>query len=111
MQTDAVRVHPYENTQKSHLSKANISQPDNKTEDILKDYVKLLQKTRNYQSSSGNFSEMPNINSTSQFKVEKLLTYSGKSIYVMHFINFKDKESVLMKLLVQIIKFYMSNNL
>ena len=109
METDAVRVHPYIHTPKSHLNKANISQPDNKTGDILKEHVKLLQKTQDDDHSKDKFSEMPN--TTSQFKVEKLLTHSGKSIYVMHFINFNDKETVLMRLLVQIINFYMSNNL
>ena len=73
--------------------------------------MKLLQKIQDGEHSNDKFTEMPNFNSTSQFKVEKLLTFSGKSIYVMHFINFKDKESVLMRLLVQIIKFYMSNHL
>ena len=56
--------------------------------------------------SSSNFND----NSTGmvQFKIEKLLTFPRKSVYVMHFTNFDEKENVLIILLVKIIRFYMN---
>ena len=56
--------------------------------------------------SSSNFND--NSTSMAQFKIEKLLTFPRKSVYVMHFTNFDEKENVLIILLVKIIRFYMN---
>ena len=56
--------------------------------------------------SSSNFND--NSTGMAQFKIEKLLTFPRKSVYVMHFTNFDEKENVLIILLVKIIRFYMN---
>ena len=56
--------------------------------------------------SSSNFND--NSTGMAQFKIEKLLTLPRKSVYVMHFTNFDEKENVLIILLVKIIRFYMN---
>ena len=56
--------------------------------------------------SSSNFND--DSTGKAQFKIEKLLTLPRKSVYVMHFTNFEEKENVLIILLVKIIRFYMN---
>lgn len=56
--------------------------------------------------SSSNFND--NSTGMAQFKIEKLLTFPRKSVYVMHFTNFDEKENVLIILLVKIIRYYMN---
>ena len=59
-------------------------------------------------NTQDNWWEKEQTTSKTEFKIEKLVTFSKKSIYVMHFINFDGKENVLLRLLVQIVKFYMN---
>ena len=43
------------------------------------------------------------------FKIEKLITSSNKSMYMMNFINFEGKETVLVQMLVGNVKVFMTN--
>ena len=107
------RVHSYTSSNLSE-HRTNIAQHSILRKDDLKhgeeNQTELL-LTTDEQDEHNDESEMPQLNKTTQFRVEKLVTFSGKSIYLLHFENFKNKETSLMRLIVQIINFYMSNNL
>ena len=77
------------------LEKMNV---ENNVNDNSSNGLKLI--------SSSNFND--NSTGMAQFKIEKLLTLPRKSVYVMHFTNFDEKENVLIILLVKIIRFYMN---
>lgn len=94
---------------------------DNETSDILEKVEKYLKEEQKHLNRStpqiteseisntqDNWWEKEQTTSKTEFKIEKLVTFSKKSIYVMHFINFDGKENVLLRLLVQIVKFYMN---
>ena len=45
----------------------------------------------------------------SDFKIEKLLSTKNRAIYMLHLINFNDKESILLRLIVNDVIFFMKN--
>jgi len=45
----------------------------------------------------------------SDFKIEKLLSTKNRAIYMLHLINFDEKESILLKLIVNDVIFFMKN--
>jgi len=45
----------------------------------------------------------------SDFKIEKLLSTKNRAIYMLHLINFNDKESILLRLIVNDVLFFMKN--
>ena len=74
-------------------------------EDILKQDV-FFRGNKSNQNQQNKWWERENADtgaknsSFSEFRLEKLLSSSGKSIYLMHFVNFNGSEDLLIDLLV-----------